>query len=49
MQNVVKMQWVSILLNDTKKNEMGGACGMYEGEVSEYSILMGQPEGQRIT
>jgi len=30
MQNVVKMQWMSTLVNETKKNEMGGACGMYE-------------------
>ena len=45
MQNVVKMQWVSTLVNDTKKNEMGGACGIYEGEESEYRVLVGQPEG----
>ena len=49
MQNVVKMQWVSTLVTDTKKNEMAGACGMYEGEESEYKVLVGQPEGQRNT
>jgi len=49
MQNVVKMQWVSTLVNDTKKNEMGAVYGMYEGEESEYRVLVGQPEGQRTT
>ena len=28
---------------------MGGAYGMYEGEESEYSVLVEQPEGQRTT
>jgi len=28
---------------------MGGAYGMYEGEESEYRLLVGQPEGQRTT
>jgi len=43
------MQWVSTLVNETKKNKMGGACGMYEGQQSEYGVLVGQPEGQRTT
>jgi hypothetical protein len=49
MQNVVKMQYVSILVNDIKKNEMGGACGMYEGEESIYRVPMGKPERKRTT
>jgi hypothetical protein len=47
MQNVVKVQWVSILINNTKKNEMGKVCGRYEGEEREYRVLVGQPKGQK--
>jgi hypothetical protein len=30
-----------------KKNEKGGACGMYGERRGAYSILVGRPEGRR--
>jgi hypothetical protein len=46
MQNVVKLQYVSISVNDIKKNVMGGACGMYK---SAHRVLLEKPERKRTT
>jgi len=34
------------LSDQSKKNEMGGACGMYQGQERCKTVLVGTPEGK---
>jgi hypothetical protein len=42
------MNFHQIVSNDqTEKNNMGGACGTYEGGRDAYTVSVGKPDGKR--
>jgi hypothetical protein len=47
VQQVVGGSTTDLVIDQIKKNDMGRACSMYEGEKMCVQVLVGKPEGKR--